>query len=477
MLFIDKDGTKWYCFATEQKVVQNVYTGRVRMSKFLFSVLLFLVAIVLLGIAGLAGVQTLVSPPELLVDGDKYISLPAIPVESDPGIVLGENATGLSKYDSTLGTLVDSPSAVLMGEGYKVSNAGTVPISFSAYVDEEGLDTFVALPKAGWNLIGSPYTYSIDWATVMVSDGTKTVSMTEATKTESWLDSAVLYTKPGETAPASVNLESDFRTSSVLKPWFGYWVRSRKDNLALIIPGTPGVGGSTDMEAPTLLIGDIPQPTLAGSITLSGTASDNVGLSSIKWATASNSGVCTGTTSWSADIPVNVGDNLVQITAKDSSGNSTAKTVRVYCGRTIAGKLDFQDYSGPMPVSMPISYYDNSGTLIGTSVATIATDGKYTAWAPKDSCIIAVKSKTFLQRAASISTNSANIIGANFSLINGDCDGDNEVTSTDLSILGLGLGATLGVASYDATADLDGDGEVTSTDLSVLGLVLGLTGD
>lgn len=55
----------------------------------------------------------------------------------------------------------------------------------------------------------------------------------------------------------------------------------------------------------------------------------------------------------------------------------------------------------------------------------------------------------------------------------GDADGNGEVNSDDLSILGLALGSVPSDSNWDARADFDGDGEVTSADLSIIGLNLG----
>ncbi|MER3474964.1 MAG: hypothetical protein C4335_13280 [Armatimonadota bacterium] len=53
-------------------------------------------------------------------------------------------------------------------------------------------------------------------------------------------------------------------------------------------------------------------------------------------------------------------------------------------------------------------------------------------------------------------------------LLNGDCDGDNEVTLTDLGILVAALGSMPGDENWNPDADLDGDGEVTLMDYAIL---------
>ncbi|NSW77411.1 MAG: hypothetical protein HPY54_00065 [Chthonomonadetes bacterium] len=53
-------------------------------------------------------------------------------------------------------------------------------------------------------------------------------------------------------------------------------------------------------------------------------------------------------------------------------------------------------------------------------------------------------------------------------LLNGDCDGDNEVTLSDFGILVAAFGSVPGDPNWDPRADLDGDLEVTLYDFSIL---------
>jgi len=53
-------------------------------------------------------------------------------------------------------------------------------------------------------------------------------------------------------------------------------------------------------------------------------------------------------------------------------------------------------------------------------------------------------------------------------LLNGDCDGDNEVTLFDFGIVVSAMGSVPGDPNWDARADLDGDGEVTLFDYGIL---------
>jgi len=70
--------------------------------------------------------------------------------------------------------------------------------------------------------------------------------------------------------------------------------------------------------------------TTAASLAFSGTASDNVGVASVKWTTSGgDSGVASGTTAWNASVPLLVGTNVITVRAYDAAGNSAWRAVTV----------------------------------------------------------------------------------------------------------------------------------------------------
>lgn len=95
-------------------------------------------------------------------------------------------------------------------------------------------------------------------------------------------------------------------------------------------PTTPG---TSDTTPPTLTIatpGATTVSTSAATIAFSGTATDNVGVTSVTWSTnTGQSGTASGTTSWSVSIPLLVGSNVVTIRAYDAAGNSSWRSVVV----------------------------------------------------------------------------------------------------------------------------------------------------
>src|SRR5439155_928326 len=72
--------------------------------------------------------------------------------------------------------------------------------------------------------------------------------------------------------------------------------------------------------------------TSSSTINLGGTASDNVGVTSVTGSNAANgwSGPASGTTSWSvSSVPLQAGTNVITVTAKDAANNAGTKTLTV----------------------------------------------------------------------------------------------------------------------------------------------------
>lgn len=87
-----------------------------------------------------------------------------------------------------------------------------------------------------------------------------------------------------------------------------------------------------------------------------------------------------------------------------------------------------------------------------------------------------VKASHWLRKQVNLSFDTANV-NLNVALINGDADGDNEIGSSDLSLLSGAFLTTIGDPGFSEAADLDGDGEIGSSDLSILSSNFLSTGD
>ena len=97
----------------------------------------------------------------------------------------------------------------------------------------------------------------------------------------------------------------------------------------IVTPPPPG----TDTTGPTLTITYPSTTSFATTLTslrFTGTASDRSGITSVTWSTnTGSSGTASGTTSWSAVIPLLIGSNMVIIRSTDTAGNMSWKSVVV----------------------------------------------------------------------------------------------------------------------------------------------------
>lgn len=91
--------------------------------------------------------------------------------------------------------------------------------------------------------------------------------------------------------------------------------------------------GTKDTTPPSLTIVSPSASTIstsAASIIISGTATDNVGVTAVTWMTnTGGSGAALGTTNWSASIPLLTGSNAITIQASDAAGNTAWRSVIV----------------------------------------------------------------------------------------------------------------------------------------------------
>jgi hypothetical protein len=96
----------------------------------------------------------------------------------------------------------------------------------------------------------------------------------------------------------------------------------------LIVPGT------TDVTFPTISLVNAQAPQ-NGTFTFTGTAADDVGVASVKYALSGatvGTGTATGTANWTAAIHPNRGTTRITFTAFDAAGNQTATRTSVVIG-------------------------------------------------------------------------------------------------------------------------------------------------
>lgn len=101
-----------------------------------------------------------------------------------------------------------------------------------------------------------------------------------------------------------------------------------------VATATIGVDTIIDSTAPQLRItsptSNPTYGTIDATLALGGSASDNVGVATVQWSNdRGGSGTATGTTSWSANVPLQIGVNVITVTATDLAGNNSVDSISV----------------------------------------------------------------------------------------------------------------------------------------------------
>jgi probable HAF family extracellular repeat protein len=144
----------------------------------------------------------------------------------------------------------------------------------------------------------------------------------------------------------------------------------------------------------------------------------------------------------------------------------------------IRGTLTLGDYGGdPSLVPVSVRLRKEGGS---EETRTIFTDrnGNYSLWLEPGTYEVSFKASHWLRVAVSrVTVTEADVDGVDVTLLNGDIDGDNEVTLFDFGALVAAFGSMPGDSNWNPDADLDGDEEVTLFDFGILVRNFGAIGD
>ena len=88
--------------------------------------------------------------------------------------------------------------------------------------------------------------------------------------------------------------------------------------------------------------------TASSPVTVSGTASDNLGVTSMYWFNmqTNDSGSLPGAATWNFSLPLAAGDNQVYVWAWDASGNQGTASITIRYGTTVGTQMDVTPASG-----------------------------------------------------------------------------------------------------------------------------------
>ncbi|MBX7135655.1 MAG: hypothetical protein K1X67_23555 [Fimbriimonadaceae bacterium] len=146
---------------------------------------------------------------------------------------------------------------------------------------------------------------------------------------------------------------------------------------------------------------------------------------------------------------------------------------------SISGLVTLEDFLGAVS-SVSASYeIIQGGNVVDSGPLTVGSGGQYAIQtAVLGNSDILIKASHWLRRAQiNVNIVPGGVSGLNFSLTNGDSDGDNEVGIGDYAVLSSAYNSSNGDPNWDATADLNGDDAVDIADYAILSANYGLTGD
>src|SRR5207253_3043019 len=149
--------------------------------------------------------------------------------------------------------------------------------------------------------------------------------------------------------------------------------------------------GNTGTDTVTVTLNDTTSPTVtitsptsnptyatsSASLTLGGTASDNVGVTQVAWAnTRGGGGTASGTTGWTASgVLLQLGTNVLTVTARDAAGNTGTDTLTVTLNDTTPPTVTITS-----PTSNP-TYATSCASLLRAGTASDNVGVTQVAWA------------------------------------------------------------------------------------------------
>ena len=200
--------------------------------------------------------------------GLRMVSVPyrLVSPDNNPGTVFGAGSLRLARYSAVKGRYFfypDTQEGSLAPPPDDASDpnrvVGAAPAGLAYWVNlttdsavrvngEQLESTAYPIPVfPGWNMIGDPFPFAVDWNGVQVEYQGQTKTLGDAVDAE-WL-SPTLYTyQPGGytwvTAP-----------NGVLRPWEGYWVRAKVAATLLVPPVESGIASLRSAEPTALAAG------------------------------------------------------------------------------------------------------------------------------------------------------------------------------------------------------------------------------
>ena len=302
-------------------------------------------------------------------------TVPSIALQTGANVltVTARDAAGNTKTASITVTLNTPPTLAIVANQSAVQGKATSLQLSGADADGgvltyggNGLPTGMAIAVSTGLISGTPVAAGNYPVTVTVSDGMQTATRTFTWSVANPVAPVVRITTPttattfsanaaalslGGTASDNVGVRqvtwSNSLGGSGTATGTTNWSASiglRKGSNLLTITARDAAGNlATDTISVTYSAPDTTKPAInitnpviaartstATSLVVRGTANDGVGVTQVTWRNSlGGDGLATGTDSWSANVMLRVGANVISVTARDAAGNTLTKSITV----------------------------------------------------------------------------------------------------------------------------------------------------
>ncbi|MBX7133019.1 MAG: hypothetical protein K1X67_10115 [Fimbriimonadaceae bacterium] len=171
--------------------------------------------------------------------------------------------------------------------------------------------------------------------------------------------------------------------------------------------------------------------------------------------------------------------NRIYLSGNYFDGTRKAVALR-YSRYRLSGSVHLQDWAAategvPVTIEMRNTV---TGVVMETHTVNLDENGRFridTAFLGP--CVLSCQTLHWLRDTSIEPSIPADGLSVNFDLVNGDCDGDNEVGIGDYAQLSAAYGSSVGDANFDPMADLNGDEAVDIADYAILSSNYGMAGD
>ncbi|MBX7133561.1 MAG: PQQ-binding-like beta-propeller repeat protein [Fimbriimonadaceae bacterium] len=201
-----------------------------------------------------------------------------------------------------------------------------------------------------------------------------------------------------------------------------------------------------------------------------------------------------GTLQWTVDLqgeargPMSIGPDGTLYVGRNGGGQYSGLVLLRQSPAMISGQIVYNGLDGPLPATALIEVRQGtSTTTVASQVVNLDGSGNFNAAIPMPFIAggnsvdgqfnVSVKRTHWLRRTLNVDLATTSASGLVFSLVNGDCSGDNDIDIGDYSILSAAYGSDPSSGNWNPNADLNEDGAVDIGDYAILSSNYGQSGN